>query len=89
MYREARHQEEFMKQVQEYLGDIEKMKSQESDSTGGAVFLNVVRGKLSEGISMSDEACRCVIMVGIPYSYLKDTRVVLKKFVLNTREEER
>jgi Fanconi anemia group J protein len=46
--------------------------------TDGVVFLGVTRGKLSEGISLEDNGCRNVVMVGIPYPYLKDPKVIMK-----------
>ena len=57
------------------------------EKSSGAVFLGVVRGKLAEGMSLSDDACRCVMMVGIPYGNLKDTRVILKKYSCESRLE--
>jgi regulator of telomere elongation helicase 1 len=49
--------------------------------TTGAVFFAVCRGKLAEGISLNDEYCRCVIMVGIPKSNITEPRTILKKRV--------
>ena len=39
----------------------------------------VCRGKVSEGIDFSDELCRAVFMVGIPYPPVQDKRIELKK----------
>ena len=49
------------------------------DSGKGALMLAVVRGKVSEGLSFSDDYARAVIMVGIPYPNVKDPKIVLKK----------
>lgn len=51
------------------------------------MFLGVARGKLSEGISLEDNGCRCVVMVGIPYPYLKDPKVIMKQHYLDTKIE--
>jgi regulator of telomere elongation helicase 1 len=61
------------------------MNIQGKERTDGAVFLGVARGKLSEGISLEDDGCRCVVMVGIPYPYIKDPKVIMKKHYLETK----
>ena len=61
--------------MDEYQEEIRAMKD---GRTTGAVFLAVFRGKLSEGISLNDEFCRCVLVVGIPYGNLEDPRINLK-----------
>ena len=33
----------------------------------GAILMGVCRGRISEGLDFSDNAARCVIVVGIPY----------------------
>ena len=33
----------------------------------GAILFGVCRGRTSEGLDFSDNAARCVIIVGIPY----------------------
>ena len=48
--------------------------------------MGVCRGRISEGLDFSDNAARCVIIVGIPYPQMTDPKVVLKKeFLDNTR----
>ncbi|CBN78974.1 conserved unknown protein [Ectocarpus siliculosus] len=49
------------------------------ENTGGAVFLAVCRGKVSEGMDFSDGRARCVVVTGIPYAPAMDPKVVLKK----------
>lgn len=47
------------------------------DSTGfggGAVMFAVARGKVSEGLNLPDDLCRCVIIVGVPFPNLKDAK---------------
>lgn len=46
---------------------------------GGAAFLAVCRGKVSEGIDFSDRNARIVVVVGIPFPNVKDIQVTLKK----------
>eukprot|EP01053_Blabericola_migrator_P003228 Blabericola_migrator_1__3227@NODE_194_length_11541_cov_124_962524_g167_i0_p2_GENE_NODE_194_length_11541_cov_124_962524_g167_i0NODE_194_length_11541_cov_124_962524_g167_i0_p2_ORF_typecomplete_len1193_score203_07Helicase_C_2/PF13307_6/9_8e47DEAD_2/PF06733_15/4e36ResIII/PF04851_15/8e06DEAD/PF00270_29/0_00014DEAD/PF00270_29/46DEAD/PF00270_29/2_5e03AAA_11/PF13086_6/9_8e06AAA_11/PF13086_6/3_2e03AAA_22/PF13401_6/7_3AAA_22/PF13401_6/1_4PhoH/PF02562_16/0_0076PhoH/PF02562_16/2_6e03AAA_30/PF13604_6/7_6DUF2 len=49
----------------------------------GAVFVGVFRGRMSEGMSLSDDLCRAVIIVGMPYPAMKDLRVICKKQTLD------
>ncbi|CAK5084120.1 unnamed protein product [Meloidogyne enterolobii] len=51
-------------------------------SVGGALLFAVCRGKLSEGIDFADSHCRSLIIVGIPFPPLFDSRVILKKSYL-------
>jgi len=44
----------------------------------GVLFLAVFRGKVSEGLDFSDNNCRGVISVGIPYPQIKDLKITLK-----------
>lgn len=47
--------------------------------TRGAVLLAVCKGKVAEGIDFSDELCRTVFLIGIPYAPMKDAKVVHKQ----------
>jgi Rad3-related DNA helicase len=49
-------------------------------------MMGVCRGKLSEGIDFSDDAARCVIMVGIPYPQMNDPNVIMKKHYLDSKK---
>ncbi|KAL7073916.1 hypothetical protein ACQ4LE_006727 [Meloidogyne hapla] len=51
-------------------------------TTGGALLFAVCRGKLSEGIDFADSHCRSLIIIGIPFPPLFDSRVILKKSYL-------
>jgi len=42
-------------------------------------MLAVCRGKVSEGLDFPDWAARAVIIVGIPYAFLKDPKVIEKR----------
>jgi Rad3-related DNA helicase len=44
----------------------------------------VCRGKISEGLDFSDDAARCVILIGVPYPMVMDPKTVLKKYYLDT-----
>ena len=48
--------------------------------------MGVCRGKLSEGIDFSDDAARCVIMVGIPYPNMSDPYVIMKQHYLDSKK---
>lgn len=37
------------------------------EENGGAILMGVCRGRISEGLDFSDNAARCVMIVGIPY----------------------
>ncbi|XP_039002145.1 Fanconi anemia group J protein homolog [Hibiscus syriacus] len=58
--------------------------SVEVANIGGAAFLAVFRGKVSEGIDFSDDKARVVIAVGIPFPNINDKQIALKKKYNNT-----
>ena len=47
--------------------------------------MGVCRGRISEGLDFSDNAARCVIIVGIPYPQMTDPKVILKKEYLDAK----
>lgn len=49
----------------------------------GGIFFGVCRGRMSEGLSLSDHLVRLVIVVGIPYPSIADVRIGLKKQIFN------
>ncbi|CDW83417.1 rtel1 protein [Stylonychia lemnae] len=49
----------------------------------GAIIFAVCRGKISEGLDFSDDAARCVIIIGIPYPMTLDPKTILKKHYLD------
>lgn len=54
----------------------------------GAVLFAVCRGKASEGIDFSDDACRAVVVTGIPYATKTDAKVLIKQSVLDEKARE-
>jgi Rad3-related DNA helicase len=57
--------------------------------TRGAILFAVCRGKASEGLDFSDELCRLVVCVGIPYPPLKSVEVEQKKKFLNRKSSQK
>jgi DNA repair helicase Rad3 len=55
----------------------------ESSEKKGGILFSVVRGSSSEGIDFADDLARLVIVVGVPYPNLGDTKVTLKKEFLD------
>jgi regulator of telomere elongation helicase 1 len=53
----------------------------------GAIFFAVCKGKASEGIDFSDSKARAVVMCGIPFPNTRDSRVSIKKEMLNNYRE--
>lgn len=53
--------------MEEYYGAIRK--------GAGGLFMAVCRGKVSEGLDFADANARGVIIVGIPFPNVKDTKV--------------
>lgn len=69
---EPRGKNAFVTTMAEYYEQIKRMR-------GGAVFMAVCRGKVSEGLDFANENGRAVIITGLPFPPLKDPRVILKK----------
>ena len=74
-FRESKSKEGFSTDYSEYEKVINEGK--------GAILFAVFRGKASEGIDFSDDKARAVIICGIPYPALNDSKVKLKKKILN------
>ena len=55
----------------------------------GAILLAVCRGKISEGTDFSDDMARAVIIVGIPFSSIKNVRVKLKKEYMDYKKSKK
>lgn len=65
--------EAFEESMQGYYAEIR------SNPSKGATFMAVFRGKASEGLDFADARARCVVLVGIPYPNVMDSKVQLKK----------
>lgn len=72
---EPKTKNEFKMAISNYYTNINAKK--------GAIFMAVLRGKVSEGVDFADMYGRAVIVVGIPYSPCKDPKVVLKQKYLD------
>ena len=53
----------------------------------GAIMFSVCRGKISEGLDFSDDAARCVVLIGVPYPMVLDPKTVLKRHYLDTLKQ--
>ncbi|RUS20706.1 hypothetical protein BC937DRAFT_94556 [Endogone sp. FLAS-F59071] len=70
---------DFEKELGKFYGYVQKAKNGSSGEKDGALFFAVYRGKVSEGIDFTDDNCRAVIAIGIPYPHVNDIQVKLKR----------
>lgn len=75
IFLEPRDKEEFGISVRDYYETVKVRK--------GAIYMAVLRGKVSEGIDFNDHNARAVIICGIPFPPSFDPRVTLKKSYLD------
>lgn len=68
-----------------FADSLTRFKDQIDSSSRGAMFLGVVRGKLSEGLDIGNDYCRAVVMIGLPFPSYLDTRTQLKKEYLESK----
>ena len=61
VFKEPKDPKEYQIVIQAYYEAIFK------DVCAGAILMGVCRGRISEGLDFSDNAARCVLLVGIPY----------------------
>ena len=64
---EPRNSNDFQQVLEEFEHNIVEY--------SGSIFFAVCRGKISEGINFSDKKARAVIIVGIPFSPIRDPKV--------------
>lgn len=55
------------------------------DNKGGAIFMAVLRGKVSEGVDFIDMYGRAVVIVGIPLAVYFDTKIKSKREYMDGR----
>jgi regulator of telomere elongation helicase 1 len=79
IFKEPKDPKEYQVVIQSYYEAIFK------SATGGAILMGVCRGRISEGLDFSDNAARCVVLVGIPYPQMADPIVILKKEYLQKK----
>ena len=73
MFKEPKDPKEYQLIIQKYYKAIF------NDEERGSLLMGVCRGRISEGLDFSDNAARCVLLVGIPYPQMADPIVILKK----------
>ena len=79
MYREPNNIAEYQLIIDRYYKAIY------NGDQKGAVLLGVCRGKISEGLDFSDNAARMVIVIGIPFPQISDSKVILKRNYLDAK----
>ncbi|KRX10391.1 hypothetical protein PPERSA_10490 [Pseudocohnilembus persalinus] len=78
-----------IKQIMIEMSGSEESKSvmnsykQKCNTKDGAILLAVSKGKLSEGYDFPDDLCRAVIVVGIPFPPIMETKVEQKRKYLD------
>lgn len=76
---ESMQQDKFEKDMKNYCKQISE------DQQKGAIFMAVLRAKISEGIDFSDMYGRAVLIIGIPFPPSEDEKIKLKQVYLNER----
>ena len=76
IFTEPKRKDEFDECMQDYYSAVKISR--------GAIFMAVLRGKVSEGLDFKDQNGRAVIIIGLPFPPYLDPRVVLKKEYLET-----
>lgn len=66
------------------LEETKKKYYESIDKKGGAIFMAVLRGKVSEGVDFIDMYGRAVVIVGIPFAY-NDTKIQSKKQYMDSK----
>ncbi|GAB2293557.1 Regulator of telomere elongation helicase 1 [Dionaea muscipula] len=74
---EPRQSSLFSVAIDDYMSKLK------DNSTSGAVFFAVCRGKVSEGLDFTDHAGRAVVITGLPFATRNDPKVRLKREYLD------
>lgn len=67
VFKEPRNGQETEQILSNYAKTIKSTATPAKDKPTGGFMLSVVGGKLSEGLNFSDDLCRCVCIVGLPF----------------------
>jgi fanconi anemia group J protein len=76
IFSESRVSKDFDQMLTDFYDCIHSKR--QNDQNNGAIMFAVYRGRASEGLDFSDNYCRAVIAIGIPFPNYKDTQVDLK-----------
>ena len=82
---ESNDNSKFNDSLEDFKREIKEMKSKSQIT--GSLYLGVIRGKLSEGINLSDDSCRCVLIVGIPFQNITSEKIIFKRNFLECKKE--
>lgn len=74
IFMEPRSKDEFHDSIKSYYESVQSRK--------GAIYMAVLRGKVSEGLDFNDNNARAVFICGIPFPPYLDPRVTLKQSYL-------
>jgi regulator of telomere elongation helicase 1 len=71
IFMEPQNKNDFETCMSEYYAAVQ--------TTRGAIFMAVLRGKVSEGLDFKDENGRAVIIIGLPFAPYKNPQIILKR----------
>lgn len=74
---EPRKKTELKKAMNDYYAKINE------ENSRGAIFMAVLRAKVSEGLDFADMYGRAVIVTGLPFGPYKDPKIILKRKYLD------
>ncbi|KAJ4843835.1 hypothetical protein Tsubulata_047102 [Turnera subulata] len=80
---EPRQSSLFPVAIEDYMAKLK------DNSTSGAIFFAVCRGKVSEGLDFADHAGRAVVITGMPFAMRHDPKVRLKREFLDEQMRSR